>query len=234
MRDKKTQLIYIPIYCLVFMCVLLISLIGDKAITVLSEAYSLTNRTTVVIDAGHGGEDGGATSCSGVLESQINLEIALRLNDFLNFMGYKTYMVRTTDRALHTQGDTIAARKASDLKARVKIAETTPNCLWISIHQNYFSDERYSGAQVFYAMTENSDVLGKELQSNFVKTINMGSKRQSKRITGVYLFDHMPCTAVLIECGFLSNREEEAKLTNEAYQKSLCSVIAATVSTFLS
>ncbi len=187
-----------------------------------------------MIDAGHGGEDGGATSCTGVLESNLNLEIALRLNDLYHFLGYDTIMVRTNDTALHTQGNTIAARKASDLKARVAIANSTEKCIWISIHQNYFHDERYSGAQVFYADTEDSDIIGKQLQSNLVRTINPGSKRQAKKANGVYLFEHMQCTGILVECGFLSNREEEAKLRSANYQKQLCCVIGATIGTFLS
>lgn len=231
---RKLQFSFIPFYALVFLAVLVAASFGTKVVTVLSESAPLTDRHTVVIDAGHGGEDGGATSCTGILESKLNLEIALRLNDLFHFLGYDTVMVRTTDTALHTQGDTIAARKSSDLKARVAIANSTENCIWISIHQNYFYDDRYSGAQVFYAVTKDSDVLGKLLQSNLVRTINPGSKRQAKKISGVYLFDHMQSTGILVECGFLSNRVEEEKLKSADYQKQLCCVIGATVGTFLS
>ena len=234
MENKKPRLIFVPIYGIVFLSVMLLALLGSKTVSVISATAPLKGRHTVIIDAGHGGEDGGATSCSGVLESAINLEIALRLNDFMRFMGYNTLMVRTSDTALHTQGDTIAARKASDLKARVALANNTENCLWISVHQNYFSDGRYSGAQVFYGSTPDSDILGKALQTNLIKTINQTSKRQAKKISGVYLFDHMKCTGILVECGFISNREEEEKLRSADYQKAICGVIAATVGTFLS
>lgn len=233
MRKKIFAFAYVPLYGLLFLSLLVITLISNRVITVISESTPLPERHVIVIDAGHGGEDGGATSCSGVLESHINLEIALRLNDLMQLLGYNTTMVRTTDTALHTQGDTIAARKASDLKARVAIANYTKNCIWISIHQNYFSDDRYSGAQVFYGKSINSDILGKKLQSNFVKTINSKSNRQAKKISGVYLLDHMIATGVLIECGFLSNREEEAKLQQVDYQQKICCVIAATIGDFL-
>ena len=235
MLDRtKFMVISVPIYGLIFLLTILITLIGNNAVSAFSKSSTLYGRHTIVVDAGHGGEDGGATSCTGILESNLNLEIATRLNDLFRFLGYQTYMVRTTDTALHTQGDTIAARKASDLKARVAIAEKTDNCIWVSIHQNYFSDDRYSGAQVFYASTANSDVLGKLLQTNMVKYLNPYSHRQAKKISGIYLFEHLPCTGILVECGFLSNREEESLLKSDAYQKKLISVIAVTVGSFLS
>lgn len=224
----------IPVYALVFLGVLFISLYGSKSITVWSQAAPLDGRHTVIIDAGHGGEDGGATSCTGVLESAINLEIAIRLNDLFHFLGYETAMVRTTDTAIHTQGDTIAARKASDLKARVSLANETENAILISIHQNYFTDDRYSGAQVFFPSTDGSEELGKAMQRDMVSALNPGSNRQAKKASGVYLMDHIKCTGILIECGFLSNHQEEAKLRSEKYQKKVSCVIACAVSRYLS
>ena len=98
----------------------------------------------------------------------------------------------------------------------------------------YFTDSRYSGAQVFYAGTEGSAQLAKLLQERLVSTLNPGSNRKCKKSDGVYLMEHIDCTGVLIECGFLSNAEEEAKLSCSTYQKKLCCVIAATVSQYLS
>lgn len=209
------------------------AVMGNRAITVMTQSMQKPNRSIIIIDAGHGGEDGGATSCTGVLESALNLEIAIRLNDLMHLLGYNTVMVRTTDTAIHTQGNTIAARKASDLKARVQLANTTEHGLLISIHQNYFTDERYSGAQVFYSATAGSEKLGKLLQTNMVSTLNPGSNRRAKRSSGVYLMEHIACTGVLVECGFLSNRIEEAKLRSPDYQKKLCCVIASSVNQFL-
>ena len=234
MKKINKRFTFVPFYALVFLSVLLLTLLGSNTVTVLSQTAPLEDRHTIIIDAGHGGEDGGATSCTGVLESSINLEIALRLDDLMHFLGYKTTMVRTTDAAIHTQGNTIAARKASDLKQRVKLANETENGLLISIHQNYFSDDRYSGAQVFFPETEGSEKLGKSLQKDIVSVLNPGSNRQAKKVSGVYLMEHIECTAVLIECGFLSNHQEEEKLRSEDYQKKLCCVIACSVGRFLS
>ncbi len=234
MNKTKFNFTVIPVYALVFLGVLFVSLYGSKAIMVWSQAAPLDGRHTIIIDAGHGGEDGGATSCTGVLESNINLEIALRLNDLFHYLGYDTAMVRTTDTAIHTQGDTIAARKASDLKARVSLANETENALLISIHQNYFSDDRYSGAQVFFPTTDGSEELGKSMQREIVSVLNPGSNRQAKKASGVYLMDHIECPGILIECGFLSNRQEEAKLRSENYQKKVSCVIVSTVSRYLS
>lgn len=234
MKKRKINLVFVPFYALMFLSLLLITLLGSNAITTMSQSAPLENRHTIIIDAGHGGEDGGATSCTGILESNINLEIALRLDDLMHFLGYKTTMVRTTDTAIHTQGNTIAARKASDLKQRVKLANETENALLISIHQNYFSDDRYSGTQVFYPTTTGSEELGKLLQRELVSSLNPGSKRQAKKASGVYLMEHIECTGVLIECGFLSNREEDRNLRSADYQKRLCCVIVSAVGRFLS
>lgn len=220
-----------PVYTMVLVAFLLLTLLGDRAVAAMSESVSGGNRYVFVIDAGHGGIDGGATSCTGVLESQINLEIALRLNDLMHLLGYETVMIRTTDRSVYTQGETIAAQKISDLKHRVKTVNETPNALLISIHQNMYSDGRYSGAQVFYAGDPVSRLLAETLQTKLVQVMNPGSNRKSKKAVGVYLMEHIQVPGVLVECGFLSNIEEEAKLRSVPYQQQLCAVIAATLST---
>lgn len=222
-----------PVYGLALAAIFVFTLFGNRAVTVMAESAPLEDRKTIIIDAGHGGEDGGATSCTGVLESGINLEIALRLNDLFHLLGYDTRMIRTTDTAVYTTGQTIAQKKVSDLKERVRICNETDDALLVSIHQNNFSDSRYSGAQVFYGAGEGSEALAKQLQEAFVKTLNPGSSRKSKRSSGVYLMEHINCTGILVECGFLSNVQEEAKLRTAEYQRKLCCVIAASVSNFL-
>ena len=207
---------------------------GNDGLFSRKTSASVKEKSVIVIDPGHGGEDGGATSCRGVLESTYNLEISLRLNDLLHLLGYDTRMIRTTDTSIYTKGETIAQKKISDLKERVRIVNETENALLLSIHQNNFTDSRYSGAQVFYAGTEGSAQLAKLLQEKLVSTLNPGSNRKCKKSDGVYLMEHIDCTGVLIECGFLSNAEEEAKLSCATYQKKLCCVIAATVSQYLS
>lgn len=224
----------IPIHALGFLVLLVVTLLGSKAVSVMADSVPLPNRHCIVIDAGHGGVDGGATSCTGVLESHLNLEISIRLNDLLRLLGYQTQMIRTEDISVYTKGDTIAAKKISDLKERVRIVNSTENAVLLSIHQNYFSDGRYSGAQIFYADTNGSWQLSQLLQKNFIANLNPGSNRQPKKASGIYLMERISCTGVLIECGFLSNVEEEGKLCSQDYQKKLCCVIAASIGVFLS
>lgn len=232
MKLKKAGTL-ILVYIVVAALFLSVTYWGSVATSVVADMIPMERDVTVIIDPGHGGEDGGATSCTGILESKFNLDISLRLNDLFHLLGYQTVMVRTTDRSVYTQGDTIAAKKVSDLRQRVKLCNETENALLVSIHQNTFSDSRYSGAQVFYGPEGEGQGLAEKLQAAFCQTLNPGSSRKSKKADGVYLMQHIDCTGVLVECGFLSNPEEEAKLRSEGYQKKLSCVIAATVSDFL-
>lgn len=230
----KGKLPLSALYCLTIGGLLLAVIWGSRAITVISENMPVERQHCIILDAGHGGEDGGATSCTGKLESSFNLEISLRLNDLLHLLGYDTAMIRTSDVSIYTKGETIAQKKVSDLKERVRIANETENALLLSIHQNTYPESRYSGAQVFYADTAGSQQLAKELQSGFAATVNQGSNRKSKKADGIYLMEHISCTGILVECGFLSNPEEEARLRSMEYQKKICCVIASSVSTYLS
>lgn len=229
-KGKRWKLLYI----LIIAGVLVAAELGSRAVTVIAENTPVRRAHCLIIDAGHGGEDGGATSCTGRLESTYNLEIALRLRDLMHLLGYDTKMIRTTDTSVYTKGETIAQKKVSDLKERVRLVNETEGGLLLSIHQNNFSDSRYSGAQVFYAGTQGSEELAKQLQSAFIASVNPGSNRKSKKSDGVYLMEHIERTGVLIECGFLSNVQEEAQLRSPEYQKKLCCIIASTVSQYLS
>ena len=231
MEKRKSCYLF---YFFTVTAILLLTQWGSRAVTVIAENTPIAQEHCIIIDPGHGGEDGGATSCTGKLESAYNLEISLRLNDLFHLLGYDTKITRTTDTSIYTKGETIAQKKVSDLKERVRIVNEAENALLLSIHQNNFSDSRYSGAQVFYSETDGSELLARQLQNNFVSTLNPGSNRKGKKSGGLYLMDHINCTGVLIECGFLSNVEEEARLRNGDYQKKLCCVIAATVSEYLS
>jgi len=224
---KKYLLQFWPLYMTVFLVVLIAAVTGSSAITTLSENIPVERKITFIVDAGHGGEDGGATSCTGVLESHINLQIALRLDDLLHLLGYDTVMIRKTDISVYTEGNTIAQKKISDLKERVRIVNSMDNGILVSIHQNFFPDYRYSGAQVFYNNFPDAKEIANRMQSSLVKELNPGSNRQCKPSTGVYLMEHITSPGLLVECGFLSNPEEESKLRSEEYQKKLCCVIAA-------
>ena len=232
MRLRKSVSVLL-FYILIVSLFLTATYWGSAATTAIAQMIPLERQHTVIIDAGHGGVDGGATSCTGKLESAFNLEIALRLNDLMHLLGIHTKLVRTSDISVYTQGETIAATKVSDLKNRVKLVNETENALLLSIHQNTFSDSQYSGAQVFYAPKGEGQQLAEQLQTALVQTLNPGSNRRCKQADGVYLMERIEQTGILIECGFLSNVEEEAKLRSDTYQKNLCCVIAATVCNFL-
>lgn len=224
---------FLPIYAIIFSFLIIISAIGSRAVTVLAETRPLVDRKCVVIDPGHGGVDGGATSCTGVLESNINLQISLRLNDLLKLMGIRTLMIRSDDRSVYTQGNTIAQKKVSDLKQRVKLVNEEHTALLLSIHQNHFTDSRYYGPQVFYGREEGSLELARTMQASLTSNLCPNNNRQAKTAKEVYLLQKADCVALLIECGFISNPEEEQKLLDPAYQKELCSVIAAVCGNYL-
>lgn len=207
--------------------------LGSRAVSVISQEIPVERERTIVIDAGHGGEDGGAVSCTGAKESGINLEIALRLRDLLHLLGYKTRMIRTEDISVYTAGQTLAQKKVSDLRERVRIVQETEDPLLVSIHQNTFSDSRYSGAQVFYAPAGEGRALAEALQRDIGQTLNPGSNRSAKAASGVYLMEHICCTGILVECGFLSNAAEEARLRDGGYQQKVTAVIACGLSNFL-
>lgn len=229
----KKKLMLKCAYIATILITLTLTSLGSRAVSVISQNLSISREHCFIIDPGHGGVDGGATSCTGKLESTFNLEIGLRLNDLLQFLGYQTKMIRTEDISVYTKGDTIAQKKMSDLKERVRICTETDGAILLSIHQNTFSDSRYSGAQVFYPNSDDSEALAKTLQKAFISTINPGSSRNAKRAEGIYLMEHITCPGVLIECGFLSNPEEEARLRSAEYQKQLCCVIASTAANFI-
>lgn len=223
---------FVPFYLLIVILFLGIAKIGSNTVTVINQQQSVKRSHTIIIDAGHGGIDGGATSCTGVLESHINLEIALCLEDLFHLLGYDTVMIRKTDESIYTQGNTIASQKVSDLKERVRIVNETPGSFLISIHQNTFSDSRYNGAQVFYPKAGDSQKIAQAIQKELIKQLNPSGNRKAKSAKGVYLMDNINRPGVLIECGFISNREEEAMLRDPVYQRRICSVIASAVSTY--
>ncbi len=225
---------YLPIYAMTLASFLLVSLMTSRAVTTVAEAELARPGVTVVVDPGHGGEDGGAISCTGVPESRFNLEIGRKLRDLLAFMGYSTKLVREEDVSIHS-GDagTIAQKKVSDLRNRVAMVNDTENALLISIHQNQFPESKYFGAQVFYASTEGSRELAEETQALLISTLNPKSSRRCKAAGEVYLLKNIHCTGILVECGFLSNPQEEARLRDGDYQRKLCCAIAAGLDRFL-
>ena len=185
---------------------------------------------TVVIDPGHGGEDGGAVSPGGVAESQINLAVSLRVSDLLRFTGLRTRLTRMEDVTICDQGlDTMRQRKTSDLKNRVKLVEETENAILLSIHQNSLpSSPTTQGAQAFWNRQDGAEGLANLIQDSLNGSVNAGNEKQARPIPAtIYLMKHIDAPGVIVECGFLSNASEAVKLQEPSYQPRRAAAIAA-------
>ena len=190
---------------------------------------------TVVLDIGHGGEDGGAVGVNGIQEKDINLAIGLHVRDCLQEAGITVKMIRETDTAVgDTTLPTVAKRKRSDIQYRAQYVNESDRCILVSIHQNFFEQSQYSGAQMFYSGNHpDSAVLAESIRSCIVAQIQPENKRENKQADqGIYLLSHVQVPAVIVECGFLSNPEEAEKLSDKAYQKQMASAIAEGVIAF--
>ncbi len=187
---------------------------------------------TIVLDAGHGGEDGGAVSESGILEKELNLAIAKRLETLLTANGFHVLMTRTEDEMLYDKNaDYQGRKKVLDLAARRKIAEETPNCVFVSIHMNAYPDARYDGLQVWYSPNNPaSKSIANTVQETVQSLLQPENDRQTKAATSaIYLLHHLAVPAVLVECGFLSNPAEAEKLNTPEYQERLALVLALAI-----
>lgn len=183
----------------------------------------------ILVDAGHGGEDGGAEGADGTLEKHINLAIARPLGDLLRVMGYTVSYTRTEDAMVNAAGDTLRERKVSDIKNRLTMIEQAD--MTISIHQNKFPQTQYSGTQVFYGVgSEESPVLAAAIRASVIALLQPNNTRELKKGDGnVYLLKYATQPLVLVECGFLSNETEREKLKTREYQLQMAFAIAAGV-----
>jgi len=187
----------------------------------------------ILLDAGHGGEDGGAVGIGGVVEKDLNLAITLKLESFLRAMGYQTILTRTSDADLHDlTAATMRERKVSDIHNRFAMMEALrEKDLFVSIHQNKFPGSGARGTQVFYAKnTPQSAVLAESIQQSVVRLVQPENTRQIKPSgDSIYLLYYAKKTAVLVECGFLSNAGDAGKLQQDEYQNQLAFAIACGV-----
>lgn len=183
---------------------------------------------TLVIDAGHGGEDSGAVSLSGALESHINLAIAKRLDGVLGLYGVRTVLLREENISLHSkEAHSLRQKKNSDLHNRVNLVNAQEDAVLLSIHQNSYPDKRYSGAQVFYAPTDGSREMAQIMQETLRMALNPENNRMEKMIPDtIYLLNHISCPGMLVECGFLTHPQEEQLLQSAGYQTKLAVALA--------
>lgn len=246
-RSKQTPLqfamsfaIFSLILALVGTILIFISVFCFKSIKekpAILDADAITLLPTVIIDAGHGGEDGGASGKGGSLEKELNLDIAEKIADMLRSSGIKVIMTRTEDILLYDRNaDYMGHKKSLDLRARLDIAKSNPNAVFVSIHMNAFGDARYKGLQVWYSKnTEGSRRLADTVQNLVRETLQNDNNRKTKEAnSSIYLLDRAVCDSILIECGFLSNPEEEALLLDENYRKTLALTLFAAIKDYLS
>lgn len=191
----------------------------------------------VVIDAGHGGEDGGCVSADGVLEKDINLEVAKKVAELLNSMGYNTVMTRSEDNMLYDMyGDNYEGRKKTyDLKNRLKFTRENEADILVSIHMNKFPQSQYHGLQVYYSDNHaDSAELAQSIQSFCRLYLQPDNQREVKKAgSNIFLLDRAEMPAVLVECGFLSNAEETEKLCDNEYRKKLSFMLSMAIVSYL-
>lgn len=206
---------------------LMISAALNIKVSVSSE--SVKSMPTIVIDAGHGGEDGGAVSESGMLEKDINLSIANDTSALFYLLGFDVTQTRKNDIALDNGEDTIRKRKVSDMKKRLEIFNSSKENTIISIHQNKFSESKYHGTQIFYSPNNpKSKQLADSIKYSVKGLLQPDNERECKKAdSGIYLLKNTNNPAVIVECGFISNGEECKNLLDSQYQKQMAYSITA-------
>ncbi len=187
------------------------------------ETTKTMNNIVVAIDAGHGGWDPGTSGRSGTIESDLNLSIAIKLRKFIELSGGTAIMIREDGGGLYTDSkNRTETKKSEDLKKRHEIINNSDADLFISIHLNSFPQSQYYGAQTFYKRgDENSKKLAQVIQSELITIIDRGNRREIKPRDDVYILNNNSMPGALVECGFLSNAEEEKLLKDSKYQQKL-------------
>lgn len=214
---KKKILYLISFFIFIILVILLIK--KNKVVTSFTPIVS----KTIVIDAGHGKPDEGATGLNNTIEQKINLEISRKLQNVIEQSGAMAVITRNTEKGIYNQDmHTIKSKKISDIRNRVKIVNESNANILVSIHLNKYSDSRYKGWQVFYQeKNEESKKLANSIQNSLNLNINCENKREVKPIKNIYLLDHVNIPAVVIECGFISNMEESRELKKDMYQNKI-------------
>ncbi|HYE81812.1 MAG TPA: N-acetylmuramoyl-L-alanine amidase CwlD [Clostridia bacterium] len=216
--DRKKAARYLFKFVWLLVLIICIGSISKSTIAV----FSIPIRSTVVvIDAGHGGRDPGASGASGLTEEEVNLRIALKLRRLIEQGGGTAIMIREDDSGLYTEGGNgRETRKSEDLRNRHTLINSCGADLLISIHMNSFPESQYYGAQTFYLRNDDkSRKLAEHIQNEAIKVLDRGNTRKAKPTDTVYLLKNNNMPGALIECGFLSNQEEERLLDDEHYQE---------------
>lgn len=232
---KKWTALYI--LCLVLLFAGFAAILWKGSAIQASRSLELKQEGPVlIIDPGHGGEDGGAVAADGTVESQLNLAVALRIEEMASLLGWDTVMTRYEDISIHDpDAVTLRQKKVSDLHNRAELCNGIPDGILISIHQNSLpSVPSVQGAQVFYNGIDGSEELASAIQEVLNACVNGDHPKSAKKISdSVYLMKAVTCPAVLVECGFLSNHSETELLKTTDYQTQLAAVILSAISEYL-
>ena len=192
--------------------------------------------TAVIIDAGHGGEDGGASSAAGLVEKDVNLDISKKLADMLRACGITVIMTRDEDKLLYDRNlDFHGRKKKLDMAARLNVMKKSENAIFVSIHMNSYTSPQYSGLQVWYSQThQDSESLANIIQSSNQQLLQPENTRKTKGATSaIFLLNEAPCPAVLVECGFLSNQAEAARFETEEHRQKIALLLCSSILEFL-
>ena len=241
MKNNSTLklIIFFLVTCLIMLAIaFLFGEITPPSSAWLNTAASLNTPkyTTVIIDAGHGGEDGGTSSASGLIEKDVNLEIAKTIAISLEEQGFNVILTRSDDRLLYDPNSDYHGRKKKlDLAARLEIMKNTEDAIFVSIHMNAFTDKSCSGLQVWHSKNfPESYELAKLIQNNARLRLQPDNKRVVKAATSaIHLLENATCPAVLIECGFLSNPDEASRFATAEYRDEVASNISYSIMEFL-
>lgn len=232
---KKSIIAIITAFLIILSAMLYLTFMANFSA---AEASSMPiTQKTVIVDAGHGGDDGGAIGIDGTVEKDINLDIALKLEKILKFYDFNVIMTRTQDVMTCDDGlDSLRKRKISDIHNRFELMRKNPDAIFISVHQNKFEDSSQHGTQVFYSGNdERSKELAEAIQTSVTLTLQRKNDRVVKKSgSGIYLLYHAKIPAVLVECGFISNSDEVKKLKDESYRMKLAILIADGLLKYLS
>ena len=214
------------IFLMIVLCVS--SLLFNAKDAISAKANARQYKYTVIVDAGHGGFDGGAVAMDGTSEKNINLKIAKKLKSMLKLNGINVIMTRESDTAINDYGTKIHTKKKSDMQNRLELMKENPNAIFVSIHLNKFTTSAASGAQVFYSDNfELSSTLAESIRQSIVSLLEPENNRSIKKGTSsTYLLYNAKVPAVLVECGFLSNKQDLENLKSDEFQSKMAFVIS--------
>ena len=218
MEEKQGRILGIVMTCLLVLSILIVVKESAEYVSVLKENGTKETRHTIVIDPGHGGNDPGKVAINSALEKDVNLAIALKLKKYLEQEDMEVVMTRQEDKGLYEETD--SNKKVHDMKNRLAIMEGAKPVLVVSVHQNSYPEESVSGVQVFYYRDSTEGKRAALLmQEQMIATLQPAKEREAKENSTYYILKKTTVPTIIVECGFLSNREEADRLTSEDYQE---------------